>query len=75
MRPRKGDRVGSAQEEPLSLLAFQNYQLLMFVSEGTKLLFVLAFGACIGSLVNVLVYRLPLGLDVVSPPSRSTGPP
>ncbi len=54
----------------MSLLAFQNYQLLMFVSEGTKLLFVLAFGACIGSLVNVLVYRLPLGLDTVSPPSR-----
>jgi leader peptidase (prepilin peptidase)/N-methyltransferase len=54
----------------LSLLAFQNYQLLMFLSEATKILFVLAFGACIGSLVNVLVYRLPLGLNVVTPPSR-----
>ncbi len=32
--------------------------------------FVFAFGACIGSLTNVLVYRLPLGLDVVSPSSR-----
>jgi leader peptidase (prepilin peptidase)/N-methyltransferase len=48
----------------------QNPQFLMFMSEATKVLFVLAFGACIGSLVNVLVYRLPLGLDVVSPPSR-----
>ena len=34
------------------------------------LLFVTAVGACIGSLVNVLVYRLPLGLDVVVPTSR-----
>jgi leader peptidase (prepilin peptidase)/N-methyltransferase len=51
-------------------LAIQNYQLLMFFSEATKLLFVLAFGACIGSLLNVLVYRLPLGLNVITPPSR-----
>ena len=51
-------------------LAFQNYQLLMFFSEVTKILFVLAFGACIGWLVNVLVYRMPLGLGVVTPPSR-----
>lgn len=36
----------------------------------TILLFVIAVGACIGSLVNVLVYRMPLGLDVVVPTSR-----
>jgi leader peptidase (prepilin peptidase)/N-methyltransferase len=36
----------------------------------TALLFVFAFGACVGSLVNVLVYRLPRGLDVVRPTSR-----
>ncbi len=34
------------------------------------LLFVFAFGACVGSLINVLVYRLPRGLDVVRPSSR-----
>ena len=28
------------------------------------------FGASAGSLINVLVYRLPLGLSVVTPPSR-----
>lgn len=31
--------------------------------------FAFAFGACIGSLINVLVYRLPLGIGVVTPPS------
>lgn len=46
------------------------YSLLMAMAEGTKLLFALAFGACVGSLMNVLVYRLPRGLDIVSPPSR-----
>ncbi len=33
-------------------------------------LFLFAFGACVGSLTNVLVYRMPLGLSVVTPPSR-----
>lgn len=31
--------------------------------------FMFAVGACVGSLTNVLVYRLPRGLDVVAPPS------
>lgn len=34
------------------------------------LVFAFAFGACAGSLINVLVYRLPLGMSVVTPPSR-----
>lgn len=29
-----------------------------------------AIGASVGSLINVIVYRLPLGLSIVSPPSR-----
>jgi type 4 prepilin peptidase 1 (EC:3.4.23.43). Aspartic peptidase. MEROPS family A24A len=28
------------------------------------------FGACVGSFVNVVVYRLPAGLSLVKPPSR-----
>ena len=34
------------------------------------LLIAFAFGACIGSFLNVVIYRLPLGQSVVSPPSR-----
>lgn len=35
-----------------------------------QVLFAAAFGACAGSLINVLAYRLPLGISVVTPPSR-----
>ena len=36
----------------------------------TQVLFVAAIGACVGSLTNVLAYRMPLGLGVVVPSSR-----
>lgn len=32
--------------------------------------FMFAYGACVGSLINVLVYRLPRGMGVVRPASR-----
>ena len=44
--------------------------LIMILPKLITLGFIMAFGASVGSLVNVLVYRLPLGLDVVSPTSR-----
>ncbi len=44
--------------------------LTMILPQLITLGFIMAFGASVGSLVNVLVYRLPLGLDVVSPTSR-----
>ena len=34
------------------------------------LAFLFAFGACAGSFLNVVIYRLPAGMSVVSPPSR-----
>jgi leader peptidase (prepilin peptidase)/N-methyltransferase len=47
-----------------------DYQTTMLLASLVPVLFVFAFGACVGSLLNVVVYRLPLGLDIVSPPSR-----
>ncbi len=44
----------------------------MWVFDAVKLVFAAAFGACIGSLANVLVYRIPRGLDYVTPTSRCT---
>lgn len=46
------------------------FELLMLLWQATIVLWVGAIGASVGSLINVLVYRLPLGLSVISPPSR-----
>jgi leader peptidase (prepilin peptidase)/N-methyltransferase len=45
-------------------------QLMMLGLQITWALFCFAFGACLGSLINVIVYRVPRGLSVVTPPSR-----
>lgn len=47
-----------------------SYQLYMLAAQAMWVLFIFAIGACVGSLTNVLVYRLPLGMSVVTPPSR-----
>jgi prepilin signal peptidase PulO-like enzyme (type II secretory pathway) len=47
-----------------------SWMLLLWLLKGVWLLFALAVGGCIGSLINVLAYRMPLGISVVSPPSR-----
>lgn len=51
-------------------LSAMNHEMVLAIGELIRVAFVFAFGACIGSLTNVLVYRLPLGLDVVTPTSR-----
>ncbi len=43
---------------------------LEFAGRAISTLFLFAFGACVGSFLNVVVYRLPAGLSVVTPPSR-----
>ena len=37
------------------------------------LLLTTVWGACVGSFLNVVVYRVPAGMSVVSPPSRCPG--
>ena len=54
----------------MPVLALDNLERFEMMASLVAVLFVMAFGACIGSLLNVLVYRLPLGLDVVTPTSR-----
>lgn len=34
------------------------------------LVFAFCFGACVGSFINVVAYRLPEGMSIISPPSR-----
>ena len=45
-------------------------ELVVLLFNIVQVFFAFAFGSCVGSLVNVLVYRLPLGISVVTPPSR-----
>lgn len=47
-----------------------HYQALMWGLKAVWLCFVFAYGACIGSLINVIVYRRPRGISIVTPPSR-----
>lgn len=51
-------------------LAMPRHEWMLLLGEVLQVVWVFAFGSCVGSLLNVLVYRLPLGLDVVTPSSR-----
>src|SRR4051812_29392813 len=48
----------------------QKYEILMLGLLAIWALFVFALGGCIGSLTNVIVYRMPKGISVIWPPSR-----
>jgi prepilin signal peptidase PulO-like enzyme (type II secretory pathway) len=43
--------------------------MIQWVAAVNIFIFVFAFGAIVGSFLNVVVYRLPRGLNLVSPPS------
>lgn len=44
--------------------------LVLTLLRWAPVLFVMALGSCVGSLINVLAYRLPRGEDIVMPSSR-----
>jgi len=46
------------------------HEFIIYLPRLAWLAFVFAFGGCVGSLINVLAYRLPRGLGVVTPSSR-----
>ena len=50
------------------LLAQAN--LLPLYKHVPVVVFVFAFGGIVGSFINVVIYRLPAGMSVISPPSR-----
>ena len=43
---------------------------LDFLARAVSAAFLFAFGACVGSFLNVVAYRLPESLSVIHPPSR-----
>jgi len=47
-----------------------NFQLIQWAPTLIGAVFVFLFGACVGSFLNVLAWRLPTGQSVVTPPSR-----
>lgn len=45
-------------------------QVLIALPYAINALFIFALGACVGSFVNVVAIRLPMGMGLVQPPSR-----
>ncbi len=42
----------------------------MVLAEGTLIIFIFAFGACVGSFLNVVIYRMPRGESIAFPSSH-----
>lgn len=54
---------------PLTLAEVPSYMWMIWAFDAVGVVFAFAFGTCLGSLTNALVYRLPRGIGVVTPPS------
>lgn len=52
------------------MLAYASQQMLLWLPHLITAAFIFAFGACVGSFMNVVIFRLPAGQSVISPPSR-----
>lgn len=59
-------------DSALSIVAIlaQSPTLPLWVYKVPGLVFAFCFGACVGSFLNVVVYRLPAGVSIITPPSR-----
>jgi len=66
-------KLPTAMAATTVLARMEAYEWYAIVSSLMQLVFAFAFGACLGSLINVLVYRLPRGIGVVTPPSACPG--
>jgi leader peptidase (prepilin peptidase) / N-methyltransferase len=53
----------------MTLLA-STYQTYWIAQHLSVLVFIFAFGGCVGSFLNVVIYRLPARMGVINPPSR-----
>jgi len=47
----------------------QSYEVLQWCFSTLALVWVFSFGAVVGSFLNVIAYRMPLGIGIVTPPS------
>jgi len=52
------------------VLTFSQSGTLWMLLHLPSMVFVFCFGACVGSFTNVVIYRLPAGMSVITPPSR-----
>ncbi len=52
------------------LLATSSYIVWNWAPHVVTAAFIFAFGACVGSFMNVVIFRLPAGISIISPPSR-----
>ncbi len=55
---------------PVLLAQMLSDAFIMWLPKLVSAAFMFAFGGCVGSFLNVVVYRVPAGRSVVSPPSR-----